>query len=149
MPNRDHIFIPSGFDFSAQIEAERYPRKVWKRPWLTSEKPKGKVMDVVNQQVITMKGFKSWLPIQAALMALETATNSGVDTIRVKSPARYGRSGLKASYEKLYSVRELKEIARGSFLSPKIAPNTVKVGEGEHPLSGRWQLNEGILARAA
>lgn len=145
MTNASHIFIPSDperFRFEADEEAN--PKKVWKRPWLDAPKTKGKVMNVTNQSVVTLKGFKTWTPLQAALMALETAINTGCDQIRVTSPHKYGRSALKATADKVYNVSDLLPMTSGTVMAPRVGRNTVQVvNEGESsPMARRWTLTD-------
>lgn len=154
MLNTGHIFIPdSHFEIKhwKRIDEEKHPSRVWKRPWLKPPKTRGRVLEVVNQAVVTMKGFKHWTPLQAALMALPEAKEKGFDQVRVKSPARYGRRALKATADKVYDVTDLVQMARGTILAPKVGRRTVRVedqGEGS-ALSGRWSLTEqGILCPA-
>lgn len=141
------IFIPDphgSTKFAQETEDEQYPSKVWKRPWLTPPKTKGKVLDVVNSAVVTLKGFKSFLPLQAALMALTEAKQTGCDQIRVKSPHQYGRSALKATADKVYNVSELLPLVRGTLAAPTVGRNTVDVKQegSDSPLGGRWRISD-------
>lgn len=147
MTNAGHIFISDPHfteKFAQEIDDERYPSRVWKRPWLKPPETKGKVLEVVNKAVVTLKGFKSFTPLQVALVALDEARRTGCDQIRVKSPHQYGRSVLKATADKVYDVKELFPMVQGTALAPTVGRNTVDVRQegGDNPLSGRWQLAE-------
>lgn len=147
MPNTGHVFIPDpsfAQRHAARIEDEQHPTTVWKRPWLTPPQTTGKVFEVVNTAVVTLKGFKSFTPLQVALLALAEAKRTNCDQIRVKSPHQYGRAGLKATADVVFAVRELLPLAEQTVLAPRVNRNTVNVQQCsmDHPLSGRWQLTE-------
>ena len=145
MPNLGHIVIPSPTgSFWQQEEAERYPAVPWKRPWLDKPKTKGKVLTVTNQAVMTLKGFKSFTPLQVALMALEEAKNTNCDQVRVCSPHKYGRAGLKATADKVYNTTDLLKMTTGTILAPRVSKNVVNVAQegGDSPLAKRWSLTE-------
>jgi hypothetical protein len=145
MPNLGHIVIPSPTgSFWQQEEAERYPAAPWKRPWLNKPKTKGKVLTVTNQAVVTLKGFKSFTPLQVALMALEEAKNTNCDQVRVCSPHKYGRAGLKATADKVYNTTDLLKMTTGTILAPRVSKNVVNVAQegGDSPLAKRWSLTE-------
>ena len=147
MPNAGHIVIPDpafSFKHAERIEDEQYPSHVWKRPWLTPPTTNGKVFEVTNTAVVTLKGFKSFTPLQVALLALEEAKRTGCAQIRVKSPHQYGRSGLKANADKVYNVQELLPLVQGSVIAPSVGRQTVQVRQegGDDPLGGRWQMTD-------
>lgn len=154
MAHTGHIIIPDP-DFTVKywdrIDDEQHPSKVWKRPWLSPPKTKGKVLEVTNHAVVTLKGFKAYTPLQIAVLALDDAVQGNYDQIRIKSPYKYGRAALKATADKVYNVQDLLPMVRNSIFSPKVNRNTVKVnGNANHPLAGRWQLSDGgQFAKAA
>lgn len=94
--------------------------------------------------MVTLKGFKSFTPLQVALVALQEAQRTGCDQIRVRSPHQFGRKALKAAGDKVYNVSDLLPLARGTVMSPTVGRKTVDVQQQgvESPLGGRWALSD-------
>ena len=98
MAHESHILLPSpaGTHYW-QEQDERYPAKVWQRPWLQKQpKLPGRVLRVNNEPVPSKRGLEHWNSFQVALFMLDKATKGNFDWIEVVTPGLAGTRGGQA-----------------------------------------------------
>ena len=160
-PNLGHIHIPESDPerFWWEEYDEKYPAKVWKRPWAKPPETRGRVWEILNIAVNTGKGFQQFAPFQVALMALDEAKSRGFDQIRIKTPSNAGKSGAQSQADVVYNVADLEAKFGGAHnisepLKPPVVRDEIRMEEQDSALSPkfqrmprRWSItDEGIMA---